>query len=54
MRIEERALAVGGVHALEGTEPCHLTKVEPASSLEDLHGKDVGDAVGILRVTARP
>jgi len=40
MRTEERALAVGGVHALEGTEPCRLTQVEPASALEDLHWKD--------------
>lgn len=39
-RTEERALAVGGVHALEGTEPCRLTRVEPASALEDLHWKD--------------
>jgi hypothetical protein len=40
MRTEGRALAVGGVHALEGTEPCRLTQVEPASALEDLHWKD--------------
>ncbi len=40
MRTEERALAVGGVHALEGTDPCRLTQVEPASALEDLHWKD--------------
>lgn len=40
MRTEQRALAVGGVHALDGAEPCHLTQVEPASALEDLHWKD--------------
>jgi hypothetical protein len=40
MRTEERALAVGGVHALDGTNPCHLTRVEPTSALEDLHWKD--------------
>lgn len=37
MHGQERLLAVGGVHAFEGTEPCHLTNVEPASALEDLH-----------------
>jgi len=40
MRSDERLLAVGGVHALEGTEACHLTTVEPAAVLEDLHWKD--------------
>lgn len=40
MKTEERLLAVGGVHALEGTEPCKLTQVEPASALEDLAWKD--------------
>jgi hypothetical protein len=40
MRTEERLLAMGGMHALEATEPCHLTNVEPASVLEDLHWKD--------------
>jgi hypothetical protein len=40
MRTEERLLAVGGVHALEGAEPCHLTRVEPPTALEDLHWKD--------------
>jgi hypothetical protein len=39
-RTEERLLAVGGTHALEGTEPCQLTQVEPATALEDLHWKD--------------
>jgi hypothetical protein len=36
MRIEERLLAVGGVHALEGAAPCQLSQVEPAKALEDL------------------
>jgi hypothetical protein len=40
MRSEERLLALGGVHALEGSEPCHLAHVEPASALEDLAWKD--------------
>ena len=40
MRSEERLLAVGGVHALEGAGPCQLKDVEPASALEDLHWKD--------------
>lgn len=40
MRSEERRLAMGGVHALEAAEPCHLTQVEPASALEDLAWKD--------------
>ena len=40
MRTEERLLAVGGVHALEASEPCQLAQVEPASALEDLHWKD--------------
>lgn len=40
MRIEERLLAVGGVHALEGPGPCQLTQVEPARALEDLGWKD--------------
>lgn len=37
MHGQERLLAVGGVHAFEGAESCQLTKVEPASALEDLH-----------------
>ena len=28
------------MHALEGTAPCHVTNVQPASALEDLHWKD--------------
>ncbi len=36
MKSEHRLLAMGGVHALEGSEPCHLTNVEPAGALEDL------------------
>jgi len=40
MRTEERLLAVGGVHALESTEKCQLTQVEPASAVEDLGWKD--------------
>jgi hypothetical protein len=40
MRSEQRLLALGGVHALEGAEPCHLAHVEPASALEDLAWKD--------------
>lgn len=40
MRSEERLLALGGVHALEATEPCHLAHVEPATALEDLAWKD--------------
>lgn len=40
MRNEHRLLAIGGVHALEGTEPCHLAHVEPAAALEDLAWKD--------------
>ena len=40
MRSEERLLALGGVHALEGSEPCHLANVDPASALEDLAWKD--------------
>lgn len=47
MRSEERLLALGGVHALEATEPCQLAQVEPASALEDLHWK------GALVVRAR-
>lgn len=37
---EERMLAVGGVHALDGAKPCQLARVEPASALEDLAWKD--------------
>ena len=33
MRHQERLLAVGGVHALEGSQPCQLSRVDPASSL---------------------
>lgn len=40
MGAEERLLAVGGVHALEAAEPCHLAHVEPATALEDLAWKD--------------
>ena len=40
MRTEERLLALGGVHALEASEPCQLAQVEPAAALEDLHWKD--------------
>jgi hypothetical protein len=40
MQNKERLLAAGGIHALEGAEPCHLTQVEPASALEDLGWKD--------------
>lgn len=40
MRTEQRLLAVGGVHALEATEPCQLAQIEPSSALEDLHWKD--------------
>jgi hypothetical protein len=40
MRSEERLLTLGGVHALEASEPCQLAQVEPASALEDLHWKD--------------
>ena len=39
-RNAERLLAVGGVHALAGLEPCHPAQVEPATALEDLHWKD--------------
>jgi hypothetical protein len=36
----ERLLAVGGMHELAaGREPCHLTRVEPASALEDRGGE---------------
>lgn len=40
MHTKQRALAVGGVHALEGPATCRLTQVEPSSALEDLHWKD--------------
>jgi len=40
MKNEQRLLALGGVHALEGSEPCHLTNVSPAGSFEDLAWKD--------------
>jgi hypothetical protein len=40
MQSEERLLAAGGIHALEGVAPCHLTQVEPPSALEDLGWKD--------------
>jgi hypothetical protein len=36
MRQEERLLAAGGLHALEGPQPCQLS----GSSLEDQHWKD--------------
>lgn len=39
-RHDERLLAVGGVHALDGTEPCQLSHVNPEQALEDLHWKD--------------
>jgi hypothetical protein len=40
MRSDERLLAVGGVHALAGAEPCQLAQVEPTSAFEDMHWKD--------------
>jgi hypothetical protein len=40
MPSEERLLAVGGVHALAGAEPCQLAQAEPTSALEDTHWKD--------------
>ncbi len=40
MRSDERLLAVGGVHALEGTEPCQLSSIEPAAALQDLAWKN--------------
>jgi hypothetical protein len=40
MKSEERLLALGGIHALEGAEPCRLAHVEPAAALEDLAWKD--------------
>jgi len=40
MRSDERLLAVGGVHALEGTEPCKLASIEPVSALQDLAWKN--------------
>ena len=39
-RSEERLLAVGGVHVLEGPAPCRLLRASPTSALEDLHWKD--------------
>ena len=36
MQSQERLLSVGGVHALEGAEPCRLAQVEPRSALADL------------------
>jgi hypothetical protein len=36
MRHDERLLAAGGLHALEGPQPCQLS----GSSLEDQHWKD--------------
>lgn len=52
MRHDERLLAVGGVHALEATEPCHLSRVEPSSAFEDQHWKDARVVKAISEGTA--
>ncbi|HMU40818.1 MAG TPA: hypothetical protein PKE31_17545 [Pseudomonadota bacterium] len=40
MRSEERLLAHGGIHALDGAKPCRLSTMEPKSALEDLAWKN--------------